>query len=152
MPNRSKQTRKNTVGKMSKKQKTNSRKRQSKPNAQISGAASVPRSTPVAFYPHTDAGNAELFAGVLGNSLRFDHNQRRWLRWGTHWWTQDENGNVQRMAKEVARLRLKAASTPADVKFARKQEARARLEAMLELAKYELPLSIESYDEPLYVQ
>ena len=29
--------------------------------------------------PCTDAGNAELFAGLFRDRLRFDHKQRRWL-------------------------------------------------------------------------
>ena len=30
-------------------------------------------------YPHTDSGNAELFAALFGDDVRFDHKRERWL-------------------------------------------------------------------------
>jgi len=52
----------------------------------------------------TDGGAAELFAYVLGKSVRFDHSRRRWLLWDEHYWRPDEDANVNRFALEIARL------------------------------------------------
>src|SRR5258708_5431149 len=49
----------------------------------------------------TDAGNAEMFASLHGEQLRFDHRRRRWLIWGGHRWQADTDGYVRRLAKET---------------------------------------------------
>ncbi len=43
-------------------------------------------------WPRTDTGNAELFAALFGDRLRYDHRRGRWLVWAGHWWQPDDNG------------------------------------------------------------
>ncbi|HVN81553.1 MAG TPA: phage/plasmid primase, P4 family, partial [Terriglobia bacterium] len=101
----------------------------------------------MANYPRTDTGNAELFATVSKDDLRYDHRGKRWLVWRKHWWTEDNDGLVYRRAKSVARMLRQLASQISDKKdqasasaWAIQSEARARLEAMLRLAESEYPL------------
>ncbi len=94
--------------------------------------------------PRTDAGNAELFARLLKDKLRFDHHRKRWLVWAGHWWTEDREGAILRLAKSVVRLRAEIAdriytgkAQDEEWKWAKRSEARSRLEAMLALAQSE---------------
>lgn len=99
--------------------------------------------------PHrTDAGNAELFARLNHNNLRYDHHRQRWLVWRKHWWAEDTDGGVLRIAKSVVRARRQIALTTmtgddleAELKWAMRSEARMKLEAMLALAKSEAYLA-----------
>jgi hypothetical protein len=57
-------------------------------------------------FPRTDSGNAELFAKLHGDQLRFDHRMKRWLKWSGSIWVPDRDGGVVRLAKQTARDRL----------------------------------------------
>lgn len=99
--------------------------------------------------PNTDAGNAELFARLHGDGVRFDHRRQRYLAWAGHWWADDPDGEVHRLAKATVRQRgLEALTTIEDidqrakaVKFAIGSESRQRLDALLALAKHEQPIA-----------
>ena len=99
--------------------------------------------------PHrTDAGNAELFAALFRDGLRFDHKHERWLLYGEHWWRPDPDGQLMRMAKRAIRLRLKNSAAIVDdekrkqeVEWAIRSESLPRLQAMLALARSERPLA-----------
>lgn len=101
-------------------------------------------------YPCTDAGNAELFASLYGDTVRFDHKQGRWLVWDLKQsrWREDKQDEVRQLAKRAARRRVRFAagiSNPDDAKrefaWARQSENRSRIDAALELAKSEPPIS-----------
>jgi len=94
-------------------------------------------------YLRTDSGNAELFAVLYADRLRYDHKRGRWLIWKDgRWWAKDDIALVARMAKNVARLRLKNGKGNRDeIKWALSSESRQRLEAMIELAKSERALA-----------
>ncbi|MEX2245802.1 MAG: phage/plasmid primase, P4 family [Dehalococcoidia bacterium] len=100
-------------------------------------------------FPRTDAGNGELFARLYGDRVRYDHRRRRWLTWGGHWWTEDADGEVRRLAKLAARHRYVSAPEAEDdlqartavAKFAIQSENRQRLDAMLSQAQTERPVS-----------
>ena len=99
-------------------------------------------------FARTDAGNAEMFAEVSSDDLRYDHQRGRWLAWRKHWWSEDRDGLVWRRAKSIARMRGQRAQQMSDKKeqasefaWAFRSEARARLEAMLKLAESEYSLS-----------
>lgn len=99
-------------------------------------------------FPLTDAGNAELFAGLYGQELRFDHARNRWLIWEKHRWAPDTDGEIHRLAKEATRIRFKAAIDIEDLdmrgktaSFAVRSESRQRLDACLALAKSEHPMA-----------
>lgn len=99
-------------------------------------------------FPRTDAGNAELFARLHGDRLRFDHRRRRWLLWAEHWWEPDRDAEVRRLAKETARHRYVAAASIQDrdewekeAKWAIASESRQRLDAALYLGQAEHPMA-----------
>jgi putative DNA primase/helicase len=97
-------------------------------------------------FARTDAGNAEMFAFISKDDRRYDHKRHRWLVWRKHWWVEDSDGLIMRTAKSIARIRLEAAGIlsseeyEAEVKWAMTTQSRARLEAMIELAKSEYPI------------
>ncbi len=99
--------------------------------------------------PHrTDAGNAELFAALFRDGLRFDHKRERWLLYAEHWWTTDPDGELMRMAKRTARIRLRNSAAIGDdekrkqeVQWALRSESLPRLQAMLTLAHTERQLA-----------
>lgn len=99
-------------------------------------------------FPRTDSGNAELFAHVYGDEVRFDHRRRRWLRWAAHWWESDADGAVQRLAREAARSRYTWAATIEDLEerkreagWAIQSESRQKLDAALSLAESLRPIA-----------
>jgi putative DNA primase/helicase len=101
--------------------------------------------------PHrTDSGNAELFAYLGREIVRFDHKQNRWLIWNQtrSRWIEDKQGKVRILAKTAARYRAEAALNIDDVEERKKEiawafqsEDRYRIDAALELAKSEGPIS-----------
>jgi len=101
-------------------------------------------------FPRTDAGNAEMFAALWGESVRFDHKADRWLIWdkARNRWTEDRQSKVRVLAKKTARSRARAALNIAngdekkrEVSWALHSEGRFAIDAALELAKSEPPLS-----------
>ncbi len=58
----------------------------------------------------TDAGNAQMFAEVFGDRVRYDYLKKRWLIWREHWWAADDDGEVMRLGKEVACRRYMSAA------------------------------------------
>jgi len=99
-------------------------------------------------YPRTDAGNAELFAAIFKNQLRYNYTKNRWLVWRENWWEEDVNGQIVRAAKYATRRRFKAAIAiedevlrKAEIKWAMQSESRPRLQSMLELSRAERPLA-----------
>ncbi len=93
-------------------------------------------------FNRTDTGNAEQFAALYGDRLRYDHKRRRWLLWGGHWWKSDADGEVARLTKEAADRRYLDAANIADTderkqeaKWAIGSESRQRREATLSLAR-----------------
>jgi putative DNA primase/helicase len=101
-----------------------------------------------AAFHQTDAGNGELFARLYGTRLRFDHRRRVWLVWTGHWWTEDKDGEVRRLAKDAARQRYADAVAIEDLdarakesRFAIGSENRSRLDSMISQAQVEHPIA-----------
>ena len=99
-------------------------------------------------FPRTDSGNAELFAHLYGDRVRFDHRRQRWLVWAGHHWQPDSDAEVRRLAKAAARQRFRAAADiddlkerEAEAKWAIGSESRTRLDAVLSLAEAEHPIA-----------
>lgn len=101
-------------------------------------------------YPQSDAGNAELFAARYGECVRFDHKRSRWLIWkeNRNRWQVDNRQEVRHLAKKAARHRKKIAAGISDPNEATREfgwalqsENRNRVDAALELAKSEPPIS-----------
>ena len=91
--------------------------------------------------PLTDAGNGEMIVLLAGERLRYDHRQKRWLLWTGVRWATDCDGEVDRIALDAARARLRAAASignedlhKATVKWALKSESAYSRRAALEWA------------------
>ena len=69
----------------------------------------TPHHLQVEGFHRTHSGNAELFAKLFGDLVRYDYAARRWLVWSGNWWTLEEAGEVNTLAKELARWRARAA-------------------------------------------
>jgi putative DNA primase/helicase len=98
-------------------------------------------------FPCTDAGNAELFAHLHRDMLRYDHRRGRWLEWAGHWWREDTTEQVVQRAIRTARYRFHQADSILDAKvreavavWASRSESRARLDACLAIARSVWPL------------
>src|SRR5271167_2887398 len=98
--------------------------------------------------PRTDAGNAELFAALNKDHLRYDHGRKRWLVWRDHWWAEDVGHSVILIAKRAARHRYRSVldapnedERKREAKWALDSESRYRQEATLALAQGEPPLA-----------
>lgn len=96
------------------------------------------------FHPRSDSGNAELFAILYRDSVRFDHKQGRWLVWNDHRWTEDRQEKVRGLMKQAARRRHELVFNHSDseertrqIKWALQSESRYAIDAALELAKSE---------------
>lgn len=97
---------------------------------------------PPTMYPRTDAGNAELFAALNGDNVRFDWRRNRWLVFGDHHWRPDDLGVLTLLAVDAMRHRYRMAAEVADLRerdaearFAIVSENKPRLDAMLILAR-----------------
>jgi putative DNA primase/helicase len=101
-------------------------------------------------YALTDSGNAELFAALYGEQVRFDHKHRRWLIWDTTKvrWIEDKEGKVRQMMKASARERHRRALDLPDenrrkneIDWALKSESVYGINSALKLATSETPIS-----------
>jgi putative DNA primase/helicase len=100
------------------------------------------------FDPRSDSGNAELFAVLYRDTVRFDHKQGRWLLWDEGRWTEDKQEKVRAMMKRSARRRHELVFDLGDseertrqIKWALQSESRYAIDAALELAKSEANIS-----------
>ena len=103
--------------------------------------------------PRTDTGQAELFVHLYGDRLRYDHARQRWLIWAAHWWRVDAIASIVPMAIEAARRRYVSGVNIADeherqaeAKFAIGSENRAKIEAMLAIARALPPVADSGRD------
>lgn len=99
-----------------------------------------------------DTGNAERFVAQHGNSVRFNHSTRKWMISAFSHWRVDEDAAIQRFAKATVRAIYDEAAAMANAgddvgaatlaKWAKHSAAENRRNAMLNLAKSELPIAI----------
>lgn len=101
----------------------------------------------------TELGNAERFVARHGDDIRYCYPWGRWLVWNGARWERDESGKVHKRAKDTVRSIYAEAAAEGDderrkalVKHARASEAKNKIEAMLELAKSEVPVSPDELD------
>jgi putative DNA primase/helicase len=107
-----------------------------------------PIGDPIIAYGLTDLGQAQRFVERYGDLVRFDHSRRAFLRWATHFWTLDDDGEVKRLIVELAREQyLRAEDEPnlktreVIAKFAVQAQGRRKIEDVLELVKALRPIA-----------
>ena len=112
------------------------------------GSAQPPRG-----FNLTDLGNAERFIARHGPDIRYCYAWSRWMVWTGTRWVRDEAGRAHRLAKETVRGIYQEAAGAEDenrrkalAKHAARSEAEAKIRAMLELAKSEVPASPDEFD------
>lgn len=95
----------------------------------------------------TDLGNAERFAAMWSNRLRYCHPIGKWLTWDGRRWKHDNEGLPKRLAGETARAMLRAAAASADAKayaeWALESEESRRISAMVELGRCQSTLVVK---------
>lgn len=103
----------------------------------------------------TDMGNAERFAALHGADVRYLATWGKWFTFNGRRWKVDDTGAVMRLAKATAKSIYAEAAAADDSEeaeeiaaFAKRSQARGKLEAMLELAKSEepIPIAVDSLD------
>jgi len=120
--------------------------------AQISvnghGTAQPPRA-----YNLTDLGNAERFVARHGADVRYCYPWSTWLVWTGARWAVDNSGGVHRRAKRTVKgIYREAGDATGDearkalAKHAMRSEAENRIQAMISLAKSEVPVMPEELD------
>jgi putative DNA primase/helicase len=101
-------------------------------------------------FHQTDLGNAERLVANFGENLRYCHLIGRWFVWDGQRWAMNEDGSVERYAKEVTRLiyaegqneSLDPKERAAIARHAIRSEARDRINAMIDLARTERGIGV----------
>lgn len=112
-------------------------------------ARSIGKYAPAAdTFPTTETGDAEFFASIFGDRVRYDWRQGRWLVFAGHRWIADSDGELHRLATEALRARQRAAFALKEgderkrrLKWAIDGESRRRHENVIALARSKPPLS-----------
>jgi len=101
----------------------------------------------------TDLGNSERFIANHGEDVRYCYPWGKWLVWTGARWERDDAGKVHRLAKETVRRIYSEAAAAEDkdlrkalANHATRSEAEAKIRAMLELVKSEVPASPDELD------
>lgn len=104
-------------------------------------------------FARTDLGNAEMFAAINTDRLRYVKEQRMWLEiQPSGLWRRDATGAAERAAKNVTRTRLRGAADldgdeqKAEAGWAIKSQADVRIRGMLSLATTEPDIVIRADD------
>lgn len=120
-------------------------------------AHSVGRYAP-AGEPLTDTGNAERLVRLHGRDLRYVHTWARWLAWDGRRFAPDTSGEIHRRAKETVRAAYAESAQLSDAdarkelaRWATKSESAARIDAMIGLARAEVPVAHEALDADPWV-
>lgn len=97
--------------------------------------------------PLTDLGNSERFIDQHGDDVRYCYPWKSWMVWDGRRWEEDAGGRAVEKAKLTTRAILKEAADEPDegrrkslTSHAAATEERARINAMVELAKSAIPI------------
>ena len=97
----------------------------------------------------TDMGNAERLAARHGKNIRYCYERKCWYAWNGQRWVRDDQGAIERAAKDTVRHIYREAADEADdsrrkaiVTHAKASEKRERLRAMIDLARSEPGIEI----------
>jgi putative DNA primase/helicase len=115
-------------------------------------ARSIARYSVDDFLALTDMGNGQRLVLRHGHDLRYCWAHKRWYVWDGRRWCPDQTGEVERRAKDTARSILEEAAGHESeeaskvAKWALKTQQRERLDAMIALARSELPVRANELD------
>jgi putative DNA primase/helicase len=93
---------------------------------------------------NTELGNSQRITNYFGNKIRYCGTWKKWLVWNEQYgaWQIDDNGQVQRLAKETIKNMFREASKMVDseerrnfVKWGLASESASKLQAMVRLAE-----------------
>jgi putative DNA primase/helicase len=109
---------------------------------------------PNPFFNLTDIGNAERLAHYYADQLKYCHPWNKWVVWDGKKWSEDDTGIINQLAKKTVRKIYDEAKQSEDdnkrqaiAKHAILSESNGRIKAMISLAKSELPVRPESFDQ-----
>jgi putative DNA primase/helicase len=106
-------------------------------------------------FPFTDYGNAERICAMARHRIRYSPQRRKWLIFRGSRWVWDETGEIDLIAKEMARsIYTEAGNCPdaelrkAMAQHARKTEDASKLQAAIKLARTErgIPVLVRDLD------
>jgi P4 family phage/plasmid primase-like protien len=104
-------------------------------------------------FNNTDLGNSGRLIAHHGEDLRYCYPWGRWLVWDGRRWAVDSSGEVHRRAKRTVKEIYREAGDATDdesrkalAKHAMRSEAENRIQAMISLAKSEVPVMPEELD------
>lgn len=113
---------------------------------------SKPRTIPPGRFSHTDMGNANRFAYLYGDSVRYVNAWNSWLVWNGSRWVEDDLGGIDIKCKAtISAMRLEATSSPTQAmadqtyRWALNSQAVNHVTALKTLAKSE-PIIMSSPD------
>ena len=102
----------------------------------------------------TDLGNAERLVHHHGEDIRYCHAWKKWLIWDGRRWAPDDSDRIMRLAKEVIRFIYSEAERASDsserrdiARHAMRSESDRSINAMVDLARSEVPISPEELDQ-----
>ena len=105
-------------------------------------------------FPCSDLGNAERLAHHYADQLKYCHPWNKWVVWDGKKWSEDDTGIINQLAKKTVRKIYDEAKQSEDdnkrqaiAKHAISSESNGRIKAMISLAKSELPVRPESFDQ-----
>ncbi len=104
---------------------------------------------PADTFPTTETGDAEVFAALNADTVRYDYLRGRWLLFDGHIWVPQTDGQIARLALDTVRARQRAAVGDKDrMRWAIGGESRTRQINLLALAQSIKPLADkgESWD------
>ena len=108
----------------------------------------------------TDLGNAKRLGARHGKDLRYCFKWGKWLIWDGRRWIKDENGAIDRRAKDTVSNIYREAADSDDEKLRRaisghanKSESEYRIKAMISLAKsqIEIPVDVSDLDKDIFL-
>lgn len=117
------------------------------PEAPVSTAQNE-ADTQDAEYRYTDLGNAEMFARLFSNRVRYDYRRHRWLLWSGHRWQEDIDNKITRYAVQAVKHRHHVAVDMLEGKergqataWAISSENANRIRAMQDTARALIPIA-----------
>lgn len=112
----------------------------------------LPDDAPVPVVPESlllgvpnDVDNTEIFVSLFKDTVRFLHDEGRWLFWDGTRWVRDMSGKIKRLASEVCSMRRRAAGDDVEADNRAKHSGSAQaIKNMLDLASSTLPIATNS--------